>query len=83
VLYDDRDESPGVKFNDADLIGIPIRLTISERAARQGGVELKRRDQAEKRIVPQNEVITVLIEALAELRAIIAEQVVIVEYNEK
>ena len=44
VLYDDRDESPGVKFNDADLIGIPIRLTVSERAlnARWSGVQTAR-----------------------------------------
>ncbi len=52
VLYDDRLESPGVKFNDADLIGLPIRLTVSERALKQGGVEFKRRDQAEKQIIP-------------------------------
>ena len=32
VLYDDRDESPGVKFNDADLIGIPLRLTVGDRS---------------------------------------------------
>jgi prolyl-tRNA synthetase len=52
TLYDDRLESPGVKFNDADLIGLPVRITISERAIIQGGVEYKRRDQAEKSIVP-------------------------------
>lgn len=52
VLYDDREESPGVKFNDADLIGLPIRLTVSERAQKQGGVEFKRRDRPEKSILP-------------------------------
>lgn len=52
VLYDDRTESPGVKFNDADLIGLPIRLTVSERALKQGGIEFKRRDQGEKQILP-------------------------------
>lgn len=52
TLYDDRLESPGVKFNDADLIGLPVRITISERALKQGGVEYKRRNQAEKSIVP-------------------------------
>jgi prolyl-tRNA synthetase len=52
VLYDDRAESPGVKFNDADLIGLPIRLTVSERAQKQGGVEFKRRDRPEKSILP-------------------------------
>ena len=58
VLYDDREESPGVKFNDADLIGLPLRLTVSERALKAGGVELKRRDQAEKRIVAHEDVIS-------------------------
>ena len=52
VLFDDRPESPGVKFNDADLIGLPIRLTVSERALKQGGIEYKRRDQSEKLILP-------------------------------
>jgi prolyl-tRNA synthetase len=52
VLWDDRIESPGVKFNDADLLGLPIRITVSERAQKQGGVEFKRRDRAEKEIVP-------------------------------
>lgn len=52
TFYDDRLESPGVKFNDADLIGLPVRITISERALKQGGVEYKRRNQAEKSIVP-------------------------------
>jgi prolyl-tRNA synthetase len=52
ILYDDRAESPGVKFNDADLIGLPIRLTVSERAQKQGGVEFKRRDRPEKSILP-------------------------------
>ncbi|MEZ0396333.1 MAG: proline--tRNA ligase [Anaerolineales bacterium] len=52
VLYDDRDESPGVKFNDADLIGCPLRLTVSERALGQGGVEMKLRREQEKVIVP-------------------------------
>ena len=44
MLYDDRLESPGVKFNDADLIGLPIRLTVSDRALKAGGVELNGRD---------------------------------------
>jgi prolyl-tRNA synthetase len=53
-LVDDRPESPGVKFNDADLIGLPLRLTVSERALKQGGIEFKRRDSSEKRIVPRD-----------------------------
>lgn len=46
-LYDDRLESPGVKFMDADLIGIPLRLTIGERSLKQGGIELKPRTGGE------------------------------------
>jgi prolyl-tRNA synthetase len=52
VYYDDREESAGVKFNDADLIGIPIRLTVSSRSLEQEGVELKHRRQKEREIVP-------------------------------
>jgi prolyl-tRNA synthetase len=44
VLYDDRDESAGVKFADADLIGIPLRVTVSKRNLKEGKVEVKRRD---------------------------------------
>jgi len=50
-LYDDRLESPGVKFTDADLIGLPVRLTISERGVKAGGVELKRRDSQARELV--------------------------------
>jgi prolyl-tRNA synthetase len=53
VLYDDREESPGVKFNDADLIGIPIRITVSARSLAKGGVEIKRRDQSKTEIVAE------------------------------
>ena len=51
ALVDDREESAGVKFNDADLIGLPVRVTVSERAFKQGGVELKLRKTGETRIV--------------------------------
>ncbi|MFH2103988.1 MAG: His/Gly/Thr/Pro-type tRNA ligase C-terminal domain-containing protein [Chloroflexota bacterium] len=51
VLYDDREQSPGVKFNDADLIGIPIRITVSEKALSQGRVEIKLRHQQERKII--------------------------------
>ena len=43
VLYDDRKESPGVKFADADLIGLPIRLTVGNRTLKEGRVEMKLR----------------------------------------
>ncbi len=59
-LFDDREESPGVKFNDADLIGNPIRLTVSERSINNGGVEYKRRDKLEKSIIPFENVIPMI-----------------------
>ena len=43
VLVDDRDERPGVKFKDADLLGIPLRLTLGKKALESGAVELKLR----------------------------------------
>jgi prolyl-tRNA synthetase len=43
VLVDDRDQRPGVKLSDADLIGIPLRLTLGERSLVSGEVELKQR----------------------------------------
>lgn len=56
-LVDDRSESAGVKFNDADLIGLPLRLTVSERALNLGGVEFKRRSGGEAWIVPTEQVL--------------------------
>jgi prolyl-tRNA synthetase len=52
VLYDDRDESAGVKFADADLIGIPLRVTVSKRNLKTGAVELKPRSSADTEMVP-------------------------------
>ncbi len=52
VLYDDRNESAGVKFADADLIGCPVRVTISRRSLEAGGAEVKARREAERRTVP-------------------------------
>jgi prolyl-tRNA synthetase len=40
VLNDDRDERPGVKFNDADLVGIPVRISVGERGLKEGAVEI-------------------------------------------
>jgi prolyl-tRNA synthetase len=52
VLLDDRDDSPGVKFNDADLLGIPLRLTLSPRTLQSQSVEVKWRTQKEARLLP-------------------------------
>ncbi|MHB0877643.1 MAG: proline--tRNA ligase [Anaerolineae bacterium] len=56
VLYDDRTEaSAGVKFNDADLIGLPVRVTVSPRSLKAGGVEVRARWAAEAKVVPVDE----------------------------
>ncbi len=52
VLYDDRDESAGVKFNDADLLGMPLRITVSSRSLSLGGAEVKLRREADAQIIP-------------------------------
>lgn len=51
VLYDDRDESAGVKFNDADLLGIPLRVTISQSTLEKKSVELKPRKNSDTELV--------------------------------
>jgi len=57
VLYDDREESPGVKFNDADLLGMPLRVTISPRTLEKGSVELKRRREQESSLAALGEAV--------------------------
>ena len=49
VLFDDREESPGVKFNDADLLGIPFRVTVSPRTFEKNSVEFKKRSEKSRR----------------------------------
>lgn len=68
-LYDDRAESPGIKFNDADLIGNPIRLTVSDRSIKNGGIEYKRRDQSEKTIISFDNCIPVIQDELKHLES--------------
>jgi prolyl-tRNA synthetase len=57
VLFDDREESPGVKFNDADLLGIPYRVTVSPRTLQKDAVEFKRRPEKEAELVPISEIV--------------------------
>jgi len=52
-LYDDRQESPGTKFMDADLIGIPIRITVSKKRVAEGTVEIKPRRASEPEVIPR------------------------------
>jgi len=52
VLLDDREESPGVKFKDADLIGIPLRMVVGEKTLAKDSVEFKLRWEEEKKLIP-------------------------------
>jgi prolyl-tRNA synthetase len=52
VLFDDRPESPGIKFNDADLIGIPLRIVVSPRTLKDNGVEVKWRKDKDSKNLP-------------------------------
>ena len=51
VLYDDRDKTAGEKFTDADLIGIPVRIVVSERTLKTNSVEIKERNKQETKLV--------------------------------
>jgi len=60
VLYDDRDESPGVKFTDAELLGMPTIVTVSPRSLAAGGVEVTDRASGERSVRPVDEVVAEL-----------------------
>lgn len=60
TVLDDRDERPGLKFKDADLIGYPFRITISEKSLALGQVELKRRNTQEITMLPLTSAATVI-----------------------
>jgi prolyl-tRNA synthetase len=64
VLYDDRDERPGVKFKDADLVGIPLRIAVGKKGLAENKVELKVRGEKEVRLL-------LAAEAVAETKALI------------
>ncbi|HRJ50939.1 MAG TPA: His/Gly/Thr/Pro-type tRNA ligase C-terminal domain-containing protein, partial [Phycisphaerales bacterium] len=68
VLIDDRDERPGVKFKDADLVGIPVRVTIGDKALDAGGGEFKRRKdtQTKGEVVPLAEAVDRCLAAIGE-----------------
>lgn len=70
VLYDDREElSPGVKFNDADLIGLPLRLTVGAKSLQEGGVEIKRRTAEQRTLVALDSAVKAVQDELAALRS--------------
>ncbi len=64
VLIDDRNERPGVKFKDADLIGLPLRLTVGGRGLKEGIIEMKWRTEKEVRKVPLAEAETIIADAV-------------------
>ncbi len=74
VLLDDRDERPGVKFNDADLIGVPIRMTVSARTVADGQAEMKLRRDAQPSRVPLQTAARAAVEAWAALYAAICDE---------
>ncbi|MEK7172033.1 MAG: proline--tRNA ligase [Patescibacteria group bacterium] len=61
VLYDDREESAGKKLNDADLIGIPLRVLISKKTLEKGSAEVKRRNEKEAKLVPLEKISGILV----------------------
>ncbi len=68
VLVDDRDQRPGVKFKDADLIGIPLRVVVGERGLKDGKVEIKWRHESEARQVPAASAARAILDEVAAVR---------------
>jgi len=81
VMLDDRDERPGVKFKDADLIGVPLRLTMGQKSLDAGGVEFKRRDEDDRDIVPLADVVSTMQTEIKALQDAIASKVVEMPYD--
>lgn len=74
VLFDDRDAAAGVKFTDADLRGIPLRITISDKSLEKGGVELKHRlGGKDFTLVPLADIVTTLKAEINKLHAVLKE----------
>ena len=81
VLYDDRQESPGVKFADADLIGLPLRLTVSKRSLKENSVEAKRRDSEQAELILTAEIVQRVQALIADLYNEIQDLVVEVPFD--
>ena len=67
VLFDDRDERPGVKFKDADLIGLPIRVTVGTALIKSGLVEVRARKDRSDRRVARGDIVSLVKELAQEL----------------
>jgi len=81
ILYDERDESPGVKFKDADLIGLPLRLTVGERGLQADQVEMKWRTQADRTMIAVDDVVMTVRGELERVKAEMEARVVPVVYR--
>ena len=68
VIMDDRKERPGVKFNDAELVGIPYRITVGPRGLAEGGVEVSERRSGETSVIAVDEAATMVAERVAAAR---------------
>ena len=69
TLIDDRDERPGVKFRDAELTGIPCRVSVGRRDLADGVVEITSRPTGEKQRVPADQAVTRVLRYLSDRRA--------------
>ena len=81
VLIDDRDESPGVKFNDADLIGIPVRLTVGHRALQEGQIEIKLRHESDKSQIPLEQAVEKVQEIVEDLYKDVLDNLEVVTFE--
>lgn len=68
VLWDDRDLRGGVKFKDADLLGIPVRVTVGKKSVAEGNVEIKLRAEPEKTTVPIDSAVEKTVEIVNDLK---------------
>jgi prolyl-tRNA synthetase len=82
MLLDDRDATPGVKLNDADLLGLPLRLTLGPRSLKAGGAELKQRNSEATTMVAVEQIIPTLKTEIARLFAESQQRVVPVSFPE-
>lgn len=73
MLYDDRPERAGVKFKDADLIGLPLRITVSDKASEEGLVEVRVRRTGETHEVKRTELVSFVKSLLARVDSTGAE----------
>jgi prolyl-tRNA synthetase len=66
VLFDDREETPGVKFKDADLLGIPLRITLGDKNLKKGLVEIKTRKTGDVLLIKKEETVSKVKEMIAQ-----------------